>query len=194
MAHHAGGWLGTIVVIANLAPSVLAQGSAQTVQPSPQSPGALPSCPILTAKQLALMCPAELERLYDQAPPAPMLNGKVRGLALIRPGTKFAGPASGASRLFWQGKIFCAADGTAINRFFGVKIIRGQLYYGPSWRDGRPALILDYQDTSRIYAPYRDEIRQVAPGLFLGLMYERTCPQPTLKMYFALECPAHPGS
>ena len=33
----------------------------------------------------------------------------------------------------------------------------------------------------------RDEIRQIAPGLLLGLMYARTEPQPTLRMYFVLE-------
>jgi hypothetical protein len=27
----------------------------------------------------------------------------------------------------------------------------------------------------------------VAPGLFLGVMYVRKCPQPEMKMYFALE-------
>ena len=52
-------------------------------------------------------------------------------------------------------------------------------------------MILDYSETSLLYAPYRDEIRQIAPGLFLGLMFDRdTCP-PKLKMYFALECQPH---
>ena len=32
---------------------------------------------------------------------------------------------------------------------------------------------------------YRDEIRLVAPGLYLGLMYDRS--GPALTMYFALE-------
>ena len=59
--------------------------------------------------------------------------------------------------------------------------------FGESWYDGRPALILDYSRTSRLYSPYRDEIRQVGPGLYLGRMYERTAPQPTLTTYFALE-------
>jgi len=87
----------------------------------------------------------------------------------------------------WQGKVFNSADSTAVNRFFGIRIIKGKVYYGESWLDGRPSLILDYSETSRLYAPYRDEIREVAPGLFLGLMYERTAPQATFKMYFALE-------
>ena len=41
--------------------------------------------------------------------------------------------------------------------------------------------------TSLVYANNRDEIRQVAPGLFLGLMYDRTTAPPGLSMYFALE-------
>jgi hypothetical protein len=56
--------------------------------------------------------------------------------------------------------------------------------------DGRPALIIDYSRTSHVYARYRDEIRQVGPGLYLGLMYTRTAPQPTLKTYFLLEVPS----
>jgi hypothetical protein len=47
-------------------------------------------------------------------------------------------------------------------------------------------LILDYSRTSRVYAQYRDEIRQVGPGLYLGVMHARTAPQPTFKTYFAL--------
>jgi hypothetical protein len=87
----------------------------------------------------------------------------------------------------WQGKIFDESGNSAVNKFFGLKVIRANVYCAESWRDGRPALILDYSETSRLYAPYRDEIREVAPGLYLGLMYERTSPAPKLKMYFVLE-------
>ena len=41
-----------------------------------------------------------------------------------------------------------------------------------------------------VYKNYRDEIRQVGPGLYLGLMYDRTTAPPKTVMYFALEaCP-----
>jgi hypothetical protein len=91
------------------------------------------------------------------------------------------------TRLVWQGKVFDPAGATAVNRFFGLPMIRAQVSQDQSWLDGAPALVLDYSQTSRIYAQNRDEIRQVAPGLFLGLMYARTSPQPTFRMYFALE-------
>jgi hypothetical protein len=91
------------------------------------------------------------------------------------------------TRLVWKGKVFDPVGGAAVNRFFGLPMIRAQVLQGQSWLDGAPSLVLDYSRTSRIYAQNRDEIRQVAPGLFLGLMYARTSPQPTFRMYFALE-------
>lgn len=66
-------------------------------------------------------------------------------------------------------------------------MIKADASAGESWPDGGAALILDDSRTSFLYRLDRDEIRQVAPGLFLGLMYERTCPRPTFKMYFVLE-------
>jgi hypothetical protein len=145
----------------------------------------------MTLKQMVRMTPAELELLYAQGCLAPIPPGKIRGQALLNPGTKLAVPTSQASRLAWQGKIIHENGQTAINRFFGLRMIKADVYTAESWRDGRPALILDYSQTSLIYAPYRDEIRQIAPGLYLGLMFDRnTCP-PKLKMYFALECQPH---
>ena len=117
---------------------------------------------------------------------APIFDGRVRGRALY-PDGPLAVPRSRAARLVWQGKIFQGSQGMAVNKFFGVRAVKARVYQAESWRDGNPALILDYSETSLIYRPYRDEIREVAPGLYLGLMYARTQPQPRLKMYFALE-------
>ncbi|MHC5537228.1 hypothetical protein ACYOEI_03210 [Singulisphaera rosea] len=143
--------------------------------------------PISSLKQLVRMSGPELDLLYQQSTPGAIPSGKVTGRVIMYPGTKMAVPASRVARMMWQGKIFHEDGTTAVNKFFGVRIIKGKLYHGESWMDGRPSLILDYQDTSLLYASYRDEIREVAPGLFLGLMYSRTTPQPTFKMYFALE-------
>ena len=60
--------------------------------------------------------------------------------------------------------------------------------------DGQPATILDYSETSHLYANYRDERRQVGPGIFLGAMYSRTTSEPTFMMYFALQAPPGAGS
>jgi hypothetical protein len=130
---------------------------------------------------------AELDQLYRRSTVGPAPRGKVRGYALLVPGRSYAPAVSGAARLLWQGKVFKDDGVSAVNRFAGVRIVKGRLYQGPSWIDGGPSLVLDYQDTSRVYRRFRDEIRQVAPGLYLGAMYARTDPTPTFKMYFALE-------
>jgi hypothetical protein len=143
----------------------------------------------VTLDQLIGMTPAQIENVYRQGTAVAIPPGRVRGTALLAPGTRRARVVSRGARLLWQGKVFEPGEATAVNRFFGMRVIRGQLYEGPSWLDGRPSLVLDYIETSRIYADNRDEIREVAPGLFLGLMYNRTTSPPTLQMYFALETP-----
>jgi hypothetical protein len=136
--------------------------------------------------QIVRMSPAELDALSAGGVAAGVPAGRVKGHALVAPGKRFAAAASRGARLVWQGKVFDDSGTGVVNRFFGLRMIRGNVYAAESWRDGRPALVIDYSDTSRVYARYRDEIRQVGPGLYLGLMYTRTNP-PELKRYFALE-------
>jgi hypothetical protein len=134
------------------------------------------------------MCPNQLEALYRQGCLVAIPPGPIRGTALLATGTPHAHALSRGARLIWQGKVFEPCQNTAVNRFFCLPIIRGQVYSGCSWHDGGPALILDYGQTSCVYKNFRDEIRQVGPGLFLGLMYDRTTAPPKVVMYFALEC------
>jgi hypothetical protein len=154
--------------------------------------GQAPSPPAITIpsigglEDLVRLSPAQLDALYANGTATAIPAGKVKGRAIYFPGTSMAVPASRAARLIWQGKVFDPSGRSAVNRFFGVKAVRAEVYAAESWRDGNPALILDYSETSKVYARYRDEIRQVAPGLYLGLMYARTSPSPSLKMYFAL--------
>jgi hypothetical protein len=143
--------------------------------------------PITSIKQLVRLSGPELDSLYRSAHSACVPVGRVRGRVIMYPGTKLAVPVSKMARLMWQGKVFREGQPAAVNRFFGLRMIKANVYQGQSWLDGGTSLILDYSETSWLYAPYRDEIREVAPGIFLGLMYSRTQPDPTLKMYFALE-------
>ncbi len=143
--------------------------------------------PSISVAQLLRMSGPELEALYRQGSLAGIPPGRVRGTAILAPGTRRNEALARGTRLVWQGKIFDLTESTAVNRFFGLPIVRAQVYQEPSWLDGAPALVLDYSRTSRVYAQNRDEIRQIAPGLLLGLMYARTTPQPTLRMYFVLE-------
>jgi hypothetical protein len=141
----------------------------------------------LAVADLLRMSEPELDALYRRSPPAPMPPGRVRGTVLLRTGTNLARPLAAGARAVWQGKRFDPAESSATNRFFGLPVVSAQVSSGPSWLDGGPALILDYSQTSLVYARYRDEIRQVAPGLFLGRMYDRATSPPALKMVFALE-------
>jgi hypothetical protein len=169
-------YLGTLLAIV----CVSANGPEVSAQQLP---------PPVSLDQLLSMSPAQIESVYRQGTAAAIPPGRVRGTALLAPGTRRARLVSRGARLLWQGKVFESDEATAVNRFFGMRVIRGQLYQGPSWLDGGPSLVLDYSQTSRIYADNRDEIRQIAPGLFLGLMYNRTTSPPELSMYFALETP-----
>ncbi len=169
-----------------------AGAQAPVVVPSPQD---APIGRVGSLDEIVRMSRCDLDRLYQGSRPGPLPEGKVRGRAIFFPGTALARPTSRFTRLLWQGKVIDGAHGRASNRFFGVKFIKGYLGYGPSWMDGQPATILDYAETSHLYANYRDEIRQVGPGLFLGAMYSRTTPEPTFLMYFALQAlPKRGGS
>jgi hypothetical protein len=140
----------------------------------------------ITVDRLIRMSGPELDALYRQGAAVGIPAGRVRGTALLAPGTRRNGAMAAGTRLVWQGKVFDPAEPLAVNRFFGLPIIRAEVVQDRSWLDGAPSLVLDYSRTSRVYSQYRDEIRQIAPGLFLGLMYARTAP-PTLRMYFVLE-------
>lgn len=141
----------------------------------------------ITAEALTRMTTAQLDDLYARGMAVGLPEGFVRGTALVAPGKPWAVPASRSARVVWQGKVIRSCDGVAINKFFGLKTIRAAMGPGPSWSDGRPALILDYQDTSIVYEKNRDEIRWIAPGLYLGRMYKRTKECPKMTLWFALD-------
>ena len=147
----------------------------------------VPAPAAVTLDQLLQMSPAELDAIYRQGTAVAIPEGRIRGTAILSPGTRRTRVLSRGARLMWQGKVIEPGQTSAVNRFFGVRVVRGQVYQGPSWLDGQPSLVLDYSPDLARYANNRDEIRQVAPGLFLGLMYDRTTAPPGLAMYFALE-------
>ena len=138
-----------------------------------------------TMQELVRMPAADLTALYSAAPPAPAPSGFVPGRAIKNPGSRTTAPNARATRLIWQGKIF-RDDGTMINRVFGAgRAIPADVYVGESLLDGQPALILDYS-RSRLWPEVRDEIREVSPGLYLGIMYKGKA-QPEQKMFFTLD-------
>jgi hypothetical protein len=143
--------------------------------------------PVGSVADLLALDEAQLLARYRGGTAAGLPPGKVRGTPLLAPGTRRARLMSRGARLLWQGKVVNPDAAGAVNRFAGLRIIRGELYQAPSWLDGAPTVVLDYQRTSHVYARYRDEIRRIGPGLYLGLMFDRTKPCATPVMMFALE-------
>jgi hypothetical protein len=173
-------------ILGTIAMTLLAAGSSRAGTGDPEATPMQGPAAIRTLDDLVALSAPQLDQLYRQSGPGPVPTGKVVGRALY-PDARFPRARSNAARVAWQGKVFDPSTSTATNKFFGVKAIKGNVYAAPSWLDGNPSMILDYEGTSRIYGNYRDEIRQVAPGLYLGLMYDRTTAPPTLKMYFAFD-------
>jgi hypothetical protein len=126
----------------------------------------------------------ELEELFRSSLPGDIPDGDGAGTVLAFPSAQLAHTtlsqrltASLARWLVWQGKVFDASRGELVNKvsIFNIRAVRGKVYKQASWFDGREAIILDYSQTSFVARKIRDEVRQVAPGLYLGLLYwERT--------------------
>lgn len=138
-------------------------------------------------EDLPTLSPEELFALYSAAPVGSWPTERMNGMAIERPGRPLSLARARASRLVWQGKMFSGNGADVVNIFFGLPLIRGVVYPEISWHDGKPSMIIDYQNTSLVFGPYRDEFREIAPGLWLGIMYERTCPRPKFVRFFAFE-------
>jgi hypothetical protein len=116
----------------------------------------------------------------------PIPDGSAKGTAIVANGTKVSPDIADAiSRFVWQGKTFDRAHGVLRNRisFLGINAIVAEVYKGTSLFDGKDCIVLDYSKTSLVASWIRDEIRLVAPKLYLGLVYGHN--RPTI--HFALE-------
>ena len=143
---------------------------------------------INSTSQLLTLSQDELDALFRSGTVSTIPNGEANGTAIIAPGTKFTQEIAQIVNIFaWQGKTFDAAHGTLTNRIsaFGVNAIVAQVYKGASLFDGQECIVLDYSKTSLVAKHVRDEIREVGPGIFLGLVYWDT----TRSIHFALEFP-----
>jgi len=141
-----------------------------------------------TAQQLLSMSQKELDDLYSSSPAGDIPNGEAHGTAIIATGTVFSQEIASIDNIFaWQRKTFDAAHGTLTNRIsaFGVNAIVAQVYKAPSWFDNKECIVLDYSKTSIAAMHIRDEIRLIAPGLYLGLVYW----DKTRTIHFALQFP-----
>ena len=75
--------------------------------------------------------------------------------------------------LLWRGKVVNARKGRLKNLISALSVpaIAAAVYKQDSWYDGKPCIVLDYSKTSLVAHMVRDEIREVAPGVYLGLVF-----------------------
>jgi hypothetical protein len=127
-----------------------------------------------TVPELLKMSQKDLDDLFKKSEPGPIPDGAAEGTAIIAPGTVYSHEIAKLVNLFaWQGKTFDAKHGVLRNRILaiGLNAIVAEVYKGPSWLDGKECIVLDYSKTSTVAQWIRDEIRQIAPNVYLGKVY-----------------------
>jgi hypothetical protein len=142
-----------------------------------------------TAAQLLAMSQEQLDDLFTASPAGDIPNGEANGTAIIASGTAFSSEIAEVINIFdWKGKTFDATHGTLTNRItaFGVNAIVAEVYQTASWFDGKECIVLDYSKTSLVAEHVRDEIREISPGMYLGLVYWKQ----TRTIHFALQFPS----
>ena len=137
-----------------------------------------------TCAQLKRMNERQLTQLFENADAGELPTGYVRGHVLLRIDSKLPRLNARLASLAWKGKHF-TSDGEFINQFCGFRALRGQVAPGTSCHDGKPCLVTEYPPDTPIFGNTWDELRQIAPGMYLGRLYER-CPCPRFCGYFVL--------
>jgi len=128
----------------------------------------------ITVSELLKMSQEKLDEMFTDSPVGEIPDGEAKGTAIIAPGTSFSDEiAEFISHFAWQGKTFDKQKGVLRNRIlpFGLNAIIAKVYKAPSWLDGKDCIVLDYSDTSLLAHWIRDEIREIAPNLYLGKVY-----------------------
>ena len=127
-----------------------------------------------TVPDLLKMSQAQLDELFTGSPAGDIPQGEANGTAIVAPGTTYSQDiASFINHFAWQGTVFDPTKGVLRNRIlpFGLNAIIAKVYKGESWLDGKECIVLDYSETSLLAHWVRDEIRLIAPGVYLGKVY-----------------------
>ncbi|WP_370417524.1 hypothetical protein AB8O64_01970 [Streptomyces sp. QH1-20] len=124
--------------------------------------------------ELLTMSRSELDRLFRASPPGEIPRGEGRGTVLVARGAKLSKAVAASARLLaWQGKVFDRDGGGLRNKVtpFGVRAVRAKVYRDSSLLDDGECIVLDYSRTSVLAHRIRDEIRQIGPHRYLGIVY-----------------------
>jgi len=143
----------------------------------------------VTVPEMLKMSQAQLDDLFTQSPVGEIPSGEAKGTAIVGPGTTYTQDiANFINHFAWQGKVFDPTKGVLRNKIlpFGLNAIIAKVYKGSSWMDKKECIVLDYSKTSLLAHWIRDEIREVSPGIYLGLVYWGK----KKLIHFALQFPA----
>lgn len=128
----------------------------------------------ITVPDLLKLSQSQLDDLFEKSPAGDIPDGEARGTAIIAPGTTYTTEIAELINHFaWQGKVFDSQKCVLRNLILplGLHAIIARIYRAPSWLDGKECIVLDYSETSLIAHWIRDEIRNIAPGIYLGKVY-----------------------
>jgi hypothetical protein len=120
---------------------------------------------------LQQMTVAQLNKLFSASRVGDLPNGRLDGTVLLPARPEWAAVARLIDRYMWHGKTFDAARGVLYNRFPTAHPFSATMSIGPSLYDQADCIILDYTDAP--VPDVRDELRQIAPGLYVGKAYQR---------------------
>jgi hypothetical protein len=137
----------------------------------------------LTLGDLKRMDFCELDQLFTHGTGTAFPVGSAHGTILLRTDGKRA--RAKLAGTVWKGKYFYS-DGCITNQWLGFRAISTHIASGSSWYDDKPCVVIEYPPGTAVFGNARDELREIAPGLFLGRFYER-CPCQKLQGYFVLE-------
>jgi hypothetical protein len=115
-----------------------------------------------------------LGELFGAGTAGAIPDGRGRGTVLLGTGGRAARVAAALCyALAWRGKVVNARQGRLRNILtpLGIQAIQATVYKQDSWYDGETCIVLDYSKTSLLARMIRDEIREIAPGIFLGLVF-----------------------
>jgi hypothetical protein len=143
----------------------------------------------ITVNEISRMSPQEADQLFRSGDVGQIPEGNAEGTAIFWPGSPTEQLTQDwVRRVAWQGKVLDGSSHALKNRILplGIQAITADVYRGRSWFDGAECIVLDYSQRSILARWVRDEIRRVAPGLYLGLVYMKH----TRLIYFTLQFPS----
>lgn len=159
--------------------------SSLAIVPAAQAQSVQSNCSHTLESVMELPC-CELQRLFCAGKVHAIPHGIMRGSIKYCTGGKLDQLKTRLGRNAWKGKRIDAIEGYSINHWFVGKLIKAKVYTGTSCIDGQPAIILDYRD-SILWNGAWDEMREISPGLYLGILFICKHGQPERRMFFVVE-------